>query len=65
MKTKKVKKEEVKEYPCTICGGDATVSFQGIYDKNGLNVNGKKNPFKKTDRPCLSCLYKLTGDRIF
>lgn len=65
VKIKKVKNEEVKKYICTICGGDASVSFQGFYDKNGLNRNGKKNPFKKTDRPCLSCLYKLTGDRIF
>lgn len=53
-----------KEYLCTFCGGDATVSFQGMYDKNDFNQKGIKNSFKKKDRPCLSCCRKMTGDKI-
>lgn len=60
-----MKEKKVEDYSCTICGGDATFSFQGFYDKDGKDRNGNKNPFKKEDRPCLSCLRKKTGQKLF
>jgi len=58
-------KENRGKYLCTLCGSDVTISFQGAYNEKGLDSNGHKNPFKKTDRPCFACYYNKTGLRLF
>jgi len=56
---------ESNKYTCTICGGDASVSFKGFFDEFGLDEYGNKNPFTEDDRSCLPCLYKLTKQKLF